>query len=128
MNGQERVRAVIDAINGADVDAFLERTDAEFEWKALERSPLAGTHRGQAEVRAYLEEWFNTFDGMHLDIEELVEVNHHVLAVVRGHGWGKASGVEVTNRFCQLWTVGDGLPTRMREYETREEALAAARA
>ena len=128
MSSENMVRGVIDAINGGDVDAFLERTHADFEWRALEQSPLAGTHRGQAEVRAYLEEWFTTFDEVHLDVEELEEVNGHVLALVRGHGWGKASGVEVTNRFCQLWTVGDGVPTGMREYATREEALAAAAA
>lgn len=128
MTSEERVRAVIDAINDGDVDAFLERTHADFEWRALEASPLAGTHRGQAEVRAYLEEWFNTFGDVHLEIEEVSEVHGHVLAVVRGSGWGKASGVEVTNRFCQLWTVSDGLPLRMREYATRTEALAAAEA
>jgi ketosteroid isomerase-like protein len=126
MSSEDLVRGVIDAINRGDVDTFLAQTHADFEWKALDASPLAGTHRGQADVRAYLEEWFSTFDEVHLDIEELVEVNDHVLAVVRGHGWGKASGVEVTNRFCQLWTISDGVPTRMREYPTREEALAAA--
>ena len=81
---------------------------------------------GREEVRAYVEEWLNTFGDVHLAIEELVEVNDHVLAVVRGSGWGKASGVEVTNHFCQLWTVSGGVPTRMREFATRDEAVAAA--
>jgi len=107
------------------VDGFLAGTHTDFEWEVLEESPLAGTYRGEEEVRAYVEEWLNTFDGVHLDIEELVEVNDRVLVVVRGSGWGKASGVEVGNRFCQLWTVNDGVPTRMREYATREEARAA---
>jgi hypothetical protein len=49
-----------------------------------------------------------------------------VLVDVRGSGWGKASGVEVKNHFCQLWTVSGGVPTHMREYPTRDEALAAA--
>ncbi len=126
MSSEERVRDAIDAINRGDVDGFLALTDPDFEWKALEESPLAGTYRGREEVRAYVEEWLNTFGDVHLDIEELVEVNDHVLAVVRGSGWGKASGVEVTNRFCQLWTVSGGVPTRMREFPTRDEAAAAA--
>jgi uncharacterized protein len=125
MSSEHRVRDVIDAINRADVDGFLAGTHTDFEWEVLEESPLAGTYRGEEEVRAYVEEWLNTFDGVHLDIEELVEVNDRVLVVVRGSGWGKASGVEVGNRFCQLWTVNDGVPTRMREYATREEARAA---
>jgi uncharacterized protein len=128
MSSEERVREAIDAINRADVDGFLARTDADFEWKVLENSPLAGTYRGQEEVRAYVEEWLNTFDHLRLGIEELAEVNDHVLVVVRGSGWGKASGVEAENRFCQLWTVRGEVPTQMREYATRDEALAAASA
>jgi len=123
---KERVRDAIDAINRGDVDGFLACTDADFEWQALERSPLAGSHRGRDEVRAYLEEWLTTFDGVHLDIEELVEMHDQVLVVVRGSGWGKASGVEVKNHFCQLWTVSGDVPIRMREFATRDEAVAAA--
>jgi ketosteroid isomerase-like protein len=125
---KESVRDAIDAINRGDVDGFLACTDADFEWQALERSPLAGTYRGREAVRAYVEEWLNTFGDVRLDIEEVEEVNAHVLVVVHASGWGKASGVEVTNRFCQLWTVSAGVPTQMREYPTRADALAAAEA
>jgi len=128
VSSEDVVRAVIDAISRGDVDGLLALMPDDFEWRALERSPLAGTYRGQAEVRAYVEEWLNTFGDVRLEIEELVEVNDHVLAVVQGSGWGKASGVEVSNRYCQLWTLSGDVPTRMREYATRQEALAAAEA
>lgn len=128
MSGEELIRDAIDAINRGDVDGFLARTHADFEWTVLEASPLAGTYRGHEEVRAYVEEWTDTFADVRLEIEELVAMDDRVLAVVMGSGWGKASGVEVENRFCQLWTVSDGVPTRMREYPTREDALAAAEA
>jgi uncharacterized protein len=126
MSSEERVRDAIDAINRGDVDGFLARTHADFEWRVLEESPLAGTYRGREEVRAYVEEWLNTFDDVRLGIEELVEINDRVLVVVRGSGWGKASGVEVQNRFCQLWTLSGGVPRQMREYSNRDDALAAA--
>lgn len=77
-------------------------------------------------MRAYVEEWLDTFDDVRLGIEELVEMDDEVLVVVRGSAWGKASGVEAKNHFCQLWTVSAGVPTQMHEYATREEALAAA--
>lgn len=126
--GGERVRAAIDAINRGDVDGFLARTHSDFEWQVLEESPLAGTYRGQEAVRGYVEEWSNTFDDVRLDIEELIEIGDQVLVDVRGSAWGKASGVEVKNHFCQLWTVSEGVPTGMCEYSTRDEALAAAEA
>ena len=126
MSGEEHVRDAIDAINRGDVDGLLERIDADFEWTVLDASPLAGTYRGHEEVRRYVQEWIDTFDGVRLEIEELVKLDEHVLAVIRGSGWGKASGVEVSNRFCQLWALSGDAPTRMREYATREGALAAA--
>ena len=82
MSSEHRVRDVIDAINRADVDGFLAGTHTDFEWEVLEESPLAGTYRGEEEVRAYVEEWLNTFGDVHLNVEELVEVNDHVLVVV----------------------------------------------
>jgi uncharacterized protein len=126
MSSEERVRDVVDAINRGDVDGFLARIHADFEWKVLKVSPLAGTYRGREQVRAYVEEWINTFYDVRLDIEELAEMDDEVLVVVRGSAWGKASGVEVKNHFCQLWTVSAGVPTQLHEYATREEALAAA--
>jgi ketosteroid isomerase-like protein len=128
MGHGERVREVIDAINRGDVAAFLARTHADFAWEVLDASPLVGTYRGREELRAYLEEWLTTFDEVRLGIEELVELDDQVLVVIRGRAWGKASGVEVGNHFLQLWTMRGGVPVRMHEYPTREEALAAAEA
>jgi ketosteroid isomerase-like protein len=126
MSTGERVREAIDAINRGDVDGFLARTDTDFEWVVLEASPLAGKYRGRAEVRAYVQEWLDTFEDLRLGIEEMVELDDRVLVVVRASARGKASGVEVRNHFCQLWTMSGDTPARMHEYATREEALAAA--
>jgi uncharacterized protein len=126
MSTGRQVREAIRAFNRGDVDGFLARTRPDFEWKVLEASPLAGTYRGREEVRRYIEEWLDTFDGVRLGIERLMELEDRVLVVVRGSARGKASGVEVRNHFCQLWTISEGVPARMHEYATSEEALEAA--
>jgi|SRR6476620_2844198 uncharacterized protein len=126
MSTGRQVREVIGAFNRGDVDGFLAHTHPDFEWKVLETSPLAGTYRGREEVARYVDEWLDTFDGVRLDIERLMELEDRVLVVVRGSARGKASGVEVRNHFCQLWTISEGVPARMHEYATSEEALAAA--
>jgi ketosteroid isomerase-like protein len=125
MSAGRQVREVVGAINRGDIDGFLASTHPDFEWKVLEASPLAGTYRGREEVRRYVEEWLDTFEGVQLRIERLVELDDRVVVVVRGSARGKASGVEVRNHFCQLWTLNEGVPVRMREYATSEEALAA---
>jgi ketosteroid isomerase-like protein len=121
----EVVREIIDALNEGNVDGVLAGMDPDFEWQPLETSPAAGTYRGHEQVRGYVEDWLKTFDIVRLDPEELSEVDDHVVVVVRGHGRGRASGVELHSRFCQVWTLRGGTAVRMKEYPTREEGLAA---
>ena len=124
----ELVREVIGALNRGDVDGMLARLDPDFEWTPLEDSPIAGTHRGHARVRRYVEDWLSTFDGLRLETEELTELDDRMLVVVRGRARGRASGLELDNRFCQLWMLRGGTAVSMEEYATREQALAAQRA
>jgi ketosteroid isomerase-like protein len=51
-----------------------------------------------------------------------------VLVVVRGRARGRGSGLELDNRFCQVWTLRGDTAVSMEEYATREQALAARRA
>ena len=121
------VREIIDALNAGSVDGMLERMDPDFEWKPLQDSPVPGPHRGHGNVRGYLEDWLATFPALRLDVEELTEEGDHVVTVVRGRARARASGVQLGNRFCQVWTLRGGTAVRMHEYATREEGLATLR-
>jgi ketosteroid isomerase-like protein len=121
------VREIIDALNRGDVDEVLARMDPDFEWRPLEDSPVARIYRGHEQVRRYMEDWLSTFDILRLELEGPSEVGCHVVVVVRGYGRGRASGVELYNRFCQVWTLRSGTAVRMEEYGTRDQGLAALR-
>jgi ketosteroid isomerase-like protein len=121
----ESVREIIAAINDRDVDGVLTRLDADFEWTPLEGSPAARIARGHEQVRRYVEDWLTTFDDLRLELEEPSEIGDHVVVVVRGSARGRASGLELGNRFCQVWTLREGTALRMREYPTLELGLAA---
>ena len=123
--GVQLVHEIVEALNRGDVDGMLERMHPHFEWRPLESSPVAGgVYRGHEQVRRYVEDWLGTFDDLRLDLEDPAEVGDRVVAVVRGHGRGRASGLQLDTRFCQVWTLRGGTATGMEEYATRELALA----
>jgi ketosteroid isomerase-like protein len=125
--GIDLVRGVIDALNRGDVDGMLARMHPDFEWRPLEASPVARVYRGREQVRRYVEDWLGTFESLRLDLEELTEQGDQVLTIVRGHGRGRASGVQLDSAFCQVWTVRSGAAVAMEEHATREQGLAALR-
>jgi ketosteroid isomerase-like protein len=123
----ELVRGIIDALNRGDLDGMLARMHPDFEWRPLEASPVARVYRGSEQVRGYVEDWLSTMEGLRLDLEDATEVADHVVAVVRGHGRGRASGLQLDAPFCQVWTVRGGTAIEMEEYATREQGLAVVR-
>jgi ketosteroid isomerase-like protein len=123
--GVQLVHEIIEALNRGDVDAMLERMHPDFEWRPLESSPVAGgVYRGHEQVRRYVEDWLGTFDDLRIELEDPTEVGDRVIAVVNGHARGRASGLPLDTRFCQMWTVRGGTATGMEEYATRALALA----
>jgi ketosteroid isomerase-like protein len=76
-------------------------------------------------VRRYVEEWRSTLEGVRLELEDPTQVGDQVIAVVRGHGRGRASGLELVSLFCQVWTVRGETAVAMEEHPTREHGLAA---
>ena len=122
--GVQLVHEIVEALNRGDVDGMLERMDPDFEWRPLESSPVAGgVYRGHEQVRRYVEDWLGTFDDLRIVLEEPTEIADHVVVEVHGHGRGRASGLQLDNRFCQVWTVRGGAATGMEEYATRALAL-----
>jgi ketosteroid isomerase-like protein len=117
------VCAILAALNRGDVDGMLAHMDPQFEWRPLETSPVARVYQGHEDVRRYVEDWLGTFEGLRLDVEDLSEVADRVVAVVRGHGRGRGSGLQLDNRFCQVWTVSRGTAIAMEEHATRELAV-----
>jgi ketosteroid isomerase-like protein len=122
--GVELVRAIIAALNRGDVEGMLAHMHPDFEWRPLEASPVARVCRGREQVRRYVEDWLSTFEGIRLELEDPADVADRVVAEVHGHARGRASGVQLDNRFWQVWTVRRGTAIRMEEYATRDEALA----
>jgi ketosteroid isomerase-like protein len=125
----ERIRDAVVAYNRGDLDAFLDEywTD-DIDYRAVEGAPDDhGPIHGKAEMRAYMQDWFDTFDDLKVEPLEVIDAGQdQAVAVVRFGGRAKLSGVEADLTFAVVYTLRDGKVARGREYWTKEQALEAA--
>ena len=97
----EIVLTAVDAVNRADVDAFVACFHPDVQWEVSggNHPGFEGTYRGHEGVRRWLEQALEPWKSVHLDIEEITKPSHDrlvlgVLMTTRGGG----SGVETRLR------------------------------
>jgi ketosteroid isomerase-like protein len=102
----------------------------DLDYRAIEGAPDdVGVMRGRDAYIRYLGDWAETFEDFRAEAEEVDAIDdERVLVVGRIAGRARGSGVETEQRVAVLYTVRDGLIVRGREYQSKEEALAAAAA
>jgi ketosteroid isomerase-like protein len=119
----EFMRDAFQAFEAGDLVALAGFLHPEVEWKAVE-DPVPRT--GFDGVLESLAGWFEVWDEVHVDLEELIDAGESVVAVVNMRGRHAGSRSEVSERFFQVWTMGDEKIVSFHEYKTRREALEAA--
>jgi ketosteroid isomerase-like protein len=124
----EIVRRFTEAFNARDLDRhYVEFFDPEVEWQTAAEDPDAATHRGLQALKRYLEQWIESFDGMHADVEEYIDVgDDRVFTWSRFTGLGRTSGAPADWYLATIFTMRDGKVVRGEEYFDRNEALEAA--
>ena len=122
------VEAAYEAFANGGLDRFIDHWTGDLDHRSIEGAPDdRGPIRGRAAMRAYVQDWIDTFDGFRIEPVELVPVDDEtVAAVLRYGGRAKLSGIEIDETFGVVFKVRDGKIARGREYATREEALEAA--
>ncbi len=119
------VRRGFEALNERDVEGALAlfHPDAEFDWLDS-YAPYAERLTDRERVRAPLREFFAMWEELHWSPEEMVEVEGgHVIAVTHVRARGR-EGIELDARGAWLWTIRDGLASRVKLCQTKEDALA----
>ena len=121
------IEAAYEALAEGGLDRFLEFWTEDLDYRAIEgalddRGPL----HGRDAMRAYVQDWMDTFDGLEIRPIELIDGGNTVAAVVRFGGRAKLSGLATDSTFGVVLWIRDGRIARGREYATREQALEAA--
>jgi ketosteroid isomerase-like protein len=126
----EIVRRIYDAVARRDTETVLALYDPDVEWDASQ-SPLgrvtgASVFRGHEGLRRAFREWYDGWEHVEDDIEELIDAGEHVIAVVTLRGRGRSSGVEVEWKdYAAVWTIREGKVVRVVWLPSREAALEA---
>jgi ketosteroid isomerase-like protein len=123
----EVVKAAYEAFASGGLDRWVEQFAEDVEYRAVEGAPDdVGPIHGREALRAYFQDWIDTFDDFWFAPIELIDAGEDKVVVVERYGGrAKLSGVETDQTEAELFTIRDGKIGRCREYGTRREALQA---
>ena len=119
------VRQFTDAFNRRDFDSLLAAVDPDVELHEWPAGPDAQIYHGQDEARQAIENWFDAWEWMKVEVEDIVEAGERVLVTLHQRAKGKGSAVEVEIRSFNVYTFRDGKLIRMQLFTEREPALEA---
>jgi ketosteroid isomerase-like protein len=122
----EIVRRSIDAWNSRDLTVALApwSFDAELDWSRA-NGPFKGVYRGHHELEIFWTDFWSTFEGVYLELHDFRQTRPYVLASNTAHMRGR-DGVEVIAKSTFVYTIENGLITRLQMFQERADALAAA--
>ena len=127
MEFDELARTSFEAFNRGGAAAALGILRPDVEVHSSGEVGEEGTYHGHEGYLHWVRLWMDAWEEFHIDVddvEELADGNYLVHVTQRGRGQG--SGVEVTQTVVYLFTMVDGLASRLHIYRDREAALKAA--
>jgi ketosteroid isomerase-like protein len=101
----EFMRDAFQAFVGDNPLALAGLLSPDVEWQAVEDTE---PKRGLEGVLESLGGWYEVWEEIHMDLEELIDGGMDVVAVVKVRGRHVGSQSDVTQRFFQVWTVTGG--------------------
>jgi ketosteroid isomerase-like protein len=124
----EVVKVAYDAFARGGLDRFMEHFTEDVDYRAVVGAiDDIGPIHGKGALRAFLQDWIDTFDGFRMELVELIDAGADtVVAVERFGGRARLSGVETDQTIGDVFTIRNGKIARGREYLTPQLALEAA--
>jgi ketosteroid isomerase-like protein len=124
----ELVESAFQAWNRGDIEAFAGHLAEDVAWLEVSGRPEGedAEMHGRARLRRSLESMLDAWESYRLELLQVHDAGHHVVAVVRERARGRASGVDVDSTWGYLITLAEGAIVRVEAYRNPAQALAAA--
>ena len=113
------------AINRADVDELAADVAHDIEWNLPERVPWGGTRHGPDGIRAFADLFRDHIDGNWADPDDFLVSEDRIVVLGRLRGRAKATGREFEVEFAHVWTLTEGVASRLRAFYDAEPIVAA---
>jgi ketosteroid isomerase-like protein len=122
----EQVLRTYEALNRGDPDEAGNALHPDVEVLVPPMLPDPGPFRGREEAERFFAMWREIFDDFEIVVEETIDAGDQVLVMALVRGRGKDSGaVVVTPSFGHVWTLENGVATRIQMYPSRAASLEA---
>jgi ketosteroid isomerase-like protein len=123
----EIVRRSYEAFNSRDLTLIGNVLHPDFELNLSSSMGLdRGNYVGEGGLRRFFESYWDAFESISIEVEELIGSGDAIVAIIRVRARGTGSGVEVDARGPHLWSFRDGKVVGLAFYEHLDEALEAA--
>ena len=100
--------------------------DPDVEWVNPPDAVEPGIRRGIDAFGSAAQAVTDTFDGVSLEVDEILDAGERVILLATLHGRGRGSGAEVAIKLSHVWTVREGKAVRFEWFNSTGEALEAA--
>lgn len=104
----DAVRMAYEAINSGDPSPVLEAVHEEMEFQEPASLPYGGTYRGPDGMGQLFSALAENWDGLHLEIEELLDAGDCVVIRARLQGRSRSTGSDVDEPYLELLRFREG--------------------
>jgi uncharacterized protein len=121
----ESLRRIYSAFSRWDVEELVSDLAHDIEWSLPDTLPWGGTRHGHDGVRAFVSVSNDHVEGRWADPDDFLDAGDRLIVQGRMRGRAKASGRGYEVDFVHIWTMTDGMASRMRAYFDTAPIMAA---
>jgi ketosteroid isomerase-like protein len=108
-----------------EIDMSLFDPDVTYEDTTLP-DHVGETYRGHEGVVRASERWIEPYEGLRIELEQIVDAGHRLVSIHRARAKARHTGIEFDGLLAYLWTFRDDKVIHFRSYRDPEQAMEAA--